>query len=1467
MKKFLSIISMLAVSMVVMAGSSSLHLKYGRVDTASKAQMKAAASSGSDLFVEAFEPTELRLYLVQFNGPITTENKSMLDSRGIRVADYIPDNAYMVWATGQQIASLQDPAIQWKGIYQPAYRLDRNLLQRDSGLVDVRIVMVPFVDSRTCHFLLADIGAVVEKSGASRWQSVFVAKVPATSLNRLASFPGVKWIEPFVAPELHNVEMPDVAVYTEKNGLKNQVSHDIMNVTDVWNAGYTGSSQIAAVCDTGLDVGSISSIHADFYADLDSNGTNDKIIAAYALGRTGDWSDDNGHGTHTSGSVLGNGSHSSGAFRGNAYNARLVMQSVLDSRGGLGGLPTDLNDLFQQAYNDGARVHSNSWGAAVAGDYDSSSQQLDQFVWEHPDMIITVSAGNEGTDGNRDGVVDSDSIGSPATAKNCITIGATESDINATSTTWGQAWSTDYPSDPINSDPISDNRNGMAAFSSRGPVDDGRIKPDISAPGTMIISVRSQDSAAGTGWGVYDDWYVYMGGTSMSNPLSAGAAVLAREFFVQHEGITPSAALVKAVMLNAAYDMYPGQYGTGSGQEISQTRPNNVEGWGRVDLAKALMPDAPVELRYVNETAGIGTGTTRTYTYSVSDTSVPFSVTLAWTDYPASTTSSVQLVNDLDLTVEAPNGTTYYPNHRTSADHTNNVETIDIASPVAGTYTVQVRGYNVPQGPQPFGLAAHGGFGAVNPDTTPPVISGVSADPSYNTADISWTTDEAATSVVEYGTTTSLGQTATASGYTTGHSVELTGLSDETTYYYRVRSADSSNNEAVSGTYSFTTTAEPQMPTSFSDNMESGDSKWTKQADGSSPWTIVSTGYAHSGSYAWFSADEASIKDDIIATQEIDLRGASTASLSFYHTYQMENNYDGCVVEISTDGGSTFNDLGSAITTGGYTGTISTRYSSPISGRSAWTGGSLGTMTQVVADLDAYTGNTVIVRFRLACDSSVNSTGWYVDDVTISTSVVNPPPTIDSFSANPTSITSGQSATLSWATTNATSCTINGSSVSVDGSMTVSPTSTTTYTLTATGAGGTVSQDVTVTVNSAAPVIDSFYASPSSITVGESATLSWATTNATSCTINGSSVSVDGSMTVSPTSTTTYTLTATGAGGTVSQNVTVTVEQVTPPPTIDSFSADPTTITEGNSATLSWTTTNATACTINGSSVSVDGSMTVSPTSTTTYTLTATGDGGSVSEDVTVTVNPVNGDVDTRTFNSGDVPKAIPDNNSSGVTSTLVLNDGTDIQNLQVTVDISHTYIGDLIVSLISPAGTEVILHNREGGSANDINQTYTLTDFNGQTAAGTWTLKVVDRARYDTGSIDAWSLTITATYGSATHDFVSGDTPISIPDNNSTGITSNLNVTGSATVTSFDVTVDITHTYIGDLVVTLYTPSGGSVVLSNREGGSADNIHKTWTIDASGGVSINGTWSLKVTDNAGYDTGTLDSWKLSFTY
>ena len=239
------------------------------------------------------------------------------------------------------------------------------------------------------------------------------------------------------------------------------------------------------------------------------------------------------------------------------------------------------------------------------------------------------------------------------------------------------------------------------------------------------------------------------------------------------------------------------------------------------------------------------------------------------------------------------------------------------------------------------------------------------------------------------------------------------------------------------------------------------------------------------------------------------------------------------------------------------------------------------------------------------------------------TVTVGPPAPTATFSAAPTTINSGQSSTLTWSTTNATSVSIDNGvgSKPASGTANVSPATTTTYTLTATGPGGTTTKTATVTVNQPPPTI-SFSASPSTIGSGQSSSLIWNTTNATSVTIDNGvgSQPVSGSTSVHPTVTTTYTLTATGSGGTLTAQATVTVSSG---PSI-TFTASPASVGAGQPSTLTWSTTNATSVSIdNGIGAKpTSGSVQVTPTITTTYALTAIGPGGTSSAQATVTVVP-----------------------------------------------------------------------------------------------------------------------------------------------------------------------------------------------------------------------------------------------------
>lgn len=697
MRKAVFLATILAVLALAVGaiGDPCIRLKYATFDPLAglppiSADLQNSPAQG--------EPSH---YLVQFTGPVDASWEQSLNSLGAEVLDYIPDFAFIVEMTPEVAAQASHlDHVRWVGPFHPAYRISPELLN-PTGPMKVGVRLFPGRARAALASEIGRLGGTVERGESGTGGESVRAMVPARIIRQIARRAEVSWIEPEI-----------------EHKLSNSIARGLMDVPDVWSGiGLYGSGEIVAVCDTGLDTGNTSTIAADF---------SGRLIKTYALGRTNAWDDPDGHGTHVAGSVLGSGvlsgsspsSHNyTNSFAGTAPEAQLVFQSILSNDGKLGKIPADLNQLFQPTYDDGARIHTNSWGAAYDGVYTTDAHNVDQFVWDHKDMTILFSAGNDGKDTNINGVVDTGSVESPGTAKNCITVGATESNrtSDGVQTTYGYNWAAKFPVDPIFSDRLSNNPSGMAAFSSRGPCTDGRIKPDICAPGTNIISCRSHASGAGTLWGVYNSSYLYCGGTSMAAPLTAGAAALIRQFYRTQKAITPSAALIKATLINGAKDCYPGQYGTGAYLEIP-ARPNNVEGWGLVDLANSVKPSGLRDVRFVDNSTGLYTNGSATYTYTVTASTDPVRVTLVWSDYPASTSASTALVNDLDLTVTLPNGTVRSGNGAT--DRINNTEGVDVSSPATGTYTVTVRAYNVPHGPQPFALVFSGDM-----LTAPPIAS------------------------------------------------------------------------------------------------------------------------------------------------------------------------------------------------------------------------------------------------------------------------------------------------------------------------------------------------------------------------------------------------------------------------------------------------------------------------------------------------------------------------------------------------------------------------------------------------------------------------------------------------------------------------------------------------------------------------------------------------------------------------
>ncbi|MBV7329688.1 S8 family serine peptidase [Chloroflexi bacterium TSY] len=303
------------------------------------------------------------------------------------------------------------------------------------------------------------------------------------------------------------------------------IARKVLNGQPGPSLGLTGKGELIGVADSGLDTGNPATIHSDFAGRIRSIQSL-PIDSRWSSQIKNPGSDDgpadrfDGHGTHVAGSILGNGARAaannnvSEQIEGTAPEAELFFQSVDQevqwtpqaimsflkakqavSNHGLFGLPLDLNELFQEAYDAGVRIHSNSWGAPVFGQYTEDSRNLDQFVWKNKDMLIVVAAGNEGEKTVPPG--GPGSVTAPGTAKNCLTVGACENER--------QGGSFDQ----------------LAAFSGRGPCKNGlslgkRRKPDLVAPGTWILSVRSsQIPADEDGWGEFahaPDDYMFMGG-------------------------------------------------------------------------------------------------------------------------------------------------------------------------------------------------------------------------------------------------------------------------------------------------------------------------------------------------------------------------------------------------------------------------------------------------------------------------------------------------------------------------------------------------------------------------------------------------------------------------------------------------------------------------------------------------------------------------------------------------------------------------------------------------------------------------------------------------------------------------------------------------------------------------------------------------------------------------------------------
>ncbi|MCK9538754.1 S8 family serine peptidase [Dokdonella sp.] len=1085
--------------------------------------------------VGAAAPVKLSSYaIVQFKDATQMAHaRRALTVQGVAFLNYLPNNAWYVRLGQGGLGTLRsDPAVRWADFLQPALKLDPQLwiaqreastaLQAD-GRYEIRIDAFAGVSSAAMAAELEKkvpgVEITVRSARAEALPYVRAATGPAsldTLLKVASGIEGVVSVSPWTPTTTQN--SASVGAIQGNSTGNCAGSGAICGPAPLWDHGITGTGQIAAVADSGttpnaawftqLDKGAGPHTAVTFSENpppvLPDIGTlyQDNKIIAYWLQPGGpiDYDYSSGHGTHVTGTVLGD---AAGTFGGNTYlpaspllpNHDLAdgmapgAQLLFQDAGPASASSIIINDFggtLQQAFNGGARVHNNSWGAKTGGRYEGNDSELDRTTWANEDLLVVVAAGND--------VAGTMATGSPANAKNSLAVAAL-----------GHGGSL-----------------VRASYSNRGPTRDGRFKPDIAAPGSSIISARNSGTVNGT---INAPATTGMSGTSMASPTITGNAVLARQFFadgfyprgerVAADAYDPTGAAVKAVLLN----------GTNT---ISTSWPNDGTGWGRAWLDGNLwfndtLPggDDSRRLRLFERpnAAGLKTGQVNEYFIDNVQAGVELRATLVWFDPNAVPGAASTLINNLDLEVVGPGATTYFGNVFSngvstpggSADAKNTVEAVRFDTPAAGSYTFRVKATSVPgngtegSDAQGYALAVSGGFAL--PDPTPfPAPTGVSASSNgaagvavgfsaaagaqafqlYRARGSCAFTPPGAFRMVANGAASPLVDDSTIGGFMYAYkvrgvhedvegevsncvdvisddvctlmpslevsslmangaasecSVELawdaaqancptsTGISyqverdsdpyfgapvvvasalaapafidvdvtDGTPYYYRVRAVDSFGNASpVSRVANVTPSGiDGPDPARFLDDVDTH-TYMNLQA----PWQITDSN-ASNGAFSYRNAadDQPYPNATCASITTPPLTLAPDTHLNFKAMYNLEYQWDGVVMEISTDGGATWLDLAPD---GGYPSDFGQTMNPPINAcgfaasHGAFSGVSTAssnadpgndTATAVfkpfAADLSSYAGQTVQIRWRMSTDPASGYLGFLLDEVSI----------------------------------------------------------------------------------------------------------------------------------------------------------------------------------------------------------------------------------------------------------------------------------------------------------------------------------------------------------------------------------------------------------------------------------------------------------------------------------------------------
>jgi len=726
-----------------------VHLRGGKsINTITGAPVVAST-------VRQSQTSDFQFWMVQFIGPIKPAWLAKLRKMGIEIVAYMPNNAYVVWLDGAHLTQLEglptsDPTVQWTDAYHPAYRiapaLQNATVTQVAQLVPVTVQLYKTPNVQASLTSLRALGGKVLRQPENILNFVNISlEVPGNQVAAIAARADVFNIEPYAKPKKKDEVQGQIVAGNVTTVGGNVVPSGPGYLTWLANNGFpTAADQypIVDVVDDGIDNGSTNPLHPDFYQGgvranssrlaFNNNCTTDTLADGQA-----------GHGNINAGIVgVYNDKTGTPYVDGNGFDiglgispyGRVAGTKIFPNVGpfdesGCGG--TDAGTVLA-AYNAGAQITSNSWGAPTGGAYDAEAQAYDALTRDATDsgsnshqILHVFSAGNDGLSGGQ-------TVSSPGTAKNVLTVGATEN-VRDDGIPDGCA-------PPVTAAKSADN---IANFSSRGPTADGRNKPDIVAPGTHIQGPASQDptydgSAVCGGLGsthpqYYPDGqtlYTWSSGTSHSAPAVAGVASLVYNYYgrVIHPGQTPSPAMLKALILNSP------RYLTGVSANDRLPSPN--QGWGDANLGAIF--DAAVHRYVVDQTTTFTTtGETFVKDGMVADPRKPFHVSLVWTDAPGSTTGGT-LVNDLNLEVTV-GGQVFKGNVFSGAnsapggmaDSANNVENVFLPANIGGPFTIKVTAANL------AGIGVPGAAGSTNQDFALVVSNGdVTAAPNLGLASV-----------------------------------------------------------------------------------------------------------------------------------------------------------------------------------------------------------------------------------------------------------------------------------------------------------------------------------------------------------------------------------------------------------------------------------------------------------------------------------------------------------------------------------------------------------------------------------------------------------------------------------------------------------------------------------------------------------------------------------------------------------